>query len=135
MPLNERPLIGPAPQYPTPWRATVIRDGLTIAESADGREVARASESEVIGLVVSLVNREVDPGLVNLFEANASLQECSGQLAEARAENERLTRMVEWLANMRGAAGHDSYSAGECQCGARFADTVAWQWHRFNSTT
>lgn len=129
--MTEQPLIGPQVRYPTPWRlANRCVNGQQVIWDASGEEIATA-RLPLAELIVSLVNREADPGMVNLLEANEALQECSGQLAEARAENERLTRMVEWLAKMSGVLGHGSYSAGQCECGGTFADVVAWQWHRF----
>lgn len=129
----KQPLIGPQVRYPTPWDWAIAADApaALVLRAADLTATAVVYEKDVADLIVRLVNREADPGMVNLFEANEALQECSGQLAEARAENERLTRMVEWLAKMSGVLGHGSYSAGQCECGGTFADVVAWQWHRF----
>lgn len=131
-----QPLIGPQVRYPTPWDWAIAADApaaLTL-RAADGTCGAVVYEEDVAELIVRLVNREADPGMVNLLEANDALQECSGQLAEARAEIERLTRMVEWQAWARGAAGHNSYNAGLCECGDTFTDLVTWQWHRFDQS-
>lgn len=134
MPLIE-PLIGPKVRYPTPWQCAEEQGGFQVITCAEGHEAARAADGEVAELIVRLVNREADPGMVDLFEANASLQELAGQLAEARAENERLTRMVGWLARNGVVSGHDSFGAGTCECGRQFADVVVWQWHRFSNRT
>lgn len=130
--MSNQPLIGPQVRYPTPWRPAEQNGNNRVIVDAEGSWVGEIPSDELADLIVHLVNREADPGMVNMLEANESLQELAGQLAEAHAEIERLTRMVEWQAWMKGAAGHDSYSDGRCECGDTFTDLVAWQWHRFS---
>lgn len=132
--MTDQPLIGPQVRYPTPWRlANRCVNGQQVIWDASGEEIA-AAHLPLAELIVSLVNREADPGMVDMLEANEALQELAGQLAEASAENGRLSRMVEWLAKMTTVAGHGSYSAGQCECGDHFADVLAWQWHRFHQS-
>lgn len=84
--MADHPLIGPAPAYPTPWRLAERRGDNRIIVCAAGHWVGEIPDDDLAELIVSLVNREADPGMVNLFEANAALQELQGQLAEALAE-------------------------------------------------
>lgn len=88
----EQPLIGPQVRYPTPWDWAIVTDAppaLTLRAS-DGTASAIVYDKDVAELIVRLVNREADPGMVDMLEANEALQELAGQLAEAHAEIERL---------------------------------------------
>lgn len=87
-----QPLIGPQVRYPTPWGWALAADAPTalVLRAADGVESAVVYDKDVAELIVRLVNREADPGMVDMLEANEALQELAGQLAEAHAEIERL---------------------------------------------
>lgn len=88
--MTESPLIGPQVRYPTPWRlANRCVNGQQVIWDASSEEIATA-RLPLAELIVSLVNREADPGMVDMLEANEALQELAGQLAEAHAEIERL---------------------------------------------
>lgn len=88
----KQPLIGPQVRYPTPWDWAIAADApaALVLRAADLTATAVVYEKDVAELIVRLVNREADPGMVNLLEANEALQELAGQLAEAHAEIERL---------------------------------------------
>lgn len=93
MPEPDQPLIGPQVRYPTPWSWKPLANsaGQLVLIAADGRGIGpMLDDKDVADLIVSLVNREADPGMVDMLEANESLQELAGQLAEAQAEIERL---------------------------------------------
>jgi hypothetical protein len=88
--VTEQPLIGPQVRYPTPWRLAEQNGNNRVIVDAEGSWVGEIPSDELADLIVSLVNREADPGMVNMLEANDALQELAGQLAEAHAEIERL---------------------------------------------
>lgn len=90
--MTNQPLIGPQVRYPTPWGwaiATDAPEALTL-RAADGTIGAMVYDKDIAELLVRLVNREADPGMVDMLEANEAPQELAGQLAEAHAEIERL---------------------------------------------
>ncbi len=89
--MADQPLIGPQPAYPTPWRLAEHRGDNRIIACAAGHWVAEVPDNDLAELIVSLVNRETDPGMVPFFEANEALRELAGQLAEARDAIARLT--------------------------------------------
>lgn len=91
--MTNQPLIGPQVRYPTPWHWKPLANsaGQLVLIAADGRGIGpMLDDKDVADLIVRLVNREADPGMVDLLEANEALQELAGQLAEAHAEIERL---------------------------------------------
>lgn len=98
--MSNQPLIGAQVRYPTPW-LLAERNGYTrLIFCADGSKVAEAPDDEVAELIVRLVNREADPGMVNMLEANEALQELAGQLAEAHAEIERMRAIPKAVAEL-----------------------------------
>lgn len=88
--MTGQPLIGPQVRYPTPWRLAEQNGYTREIFCATGGKVGETFDDALADLIVRLVNREADPGMVNMLEANEALQELAGQLAEAHAEIERL---------------------------------------------
>lgn len=89
--MTEQPLIGPVPKFPTPWTVFRRTDTEAAIWPAEGESpVVDNVDPDVAEFIIRLVNREADPGMVDMLEANEALQELAGQLAEAHAEIERM---------------------------------------------
>jgi hypothetical protein len=57
------PLIGPAPMYPTPWRAAEARGGHRVIVCSEGHYSANVPNSDLAELIVTLVNWFAESGL------------------------------------------------------------------------
>lgn len=55
--MSKPPLIGPAPQYPTPWRVAETRGNHHIVECADGHYTAEVPDGDLAQLICEAVNR------------------------------------------------------------------------------
>jgi hypothetical protein len=63
--MSEQPLIGPQPQYPTPWRVAETRGNQVVIACAEGHYAAYVPSAELAELIVHQINVAADDGVTS----------------------------------------------------------------------